>query len=104
MGSALSNALSNVIKALKLIEKDSIEVYLHFHVINGKSSEISFFLIFQFLPLWENEIDKRKSIFFFRVAEPVDFYSQRDFYHPFENSENVLIKEFYEDIFFTKRK
>ena len=60
----LSNTLLNVIKALKLIEKDSTEVYLHFHVINGKSLEISFFVIFQFLTLWENKIEKRKSKFF----------------------------------------
>ena len=39
MGSELSNAFSNVIKTLKLIEKDSIEMYLHFHVKIGKSQK-----------------------------------------------------------------
>ena len=32
-----SNALSNVTKNSKFIKKDSIEVYLHFHVKTGKS-------------------------------------------------------------------
>ena len=43
MGSELFNALSNVIKSLKLIEKDLVEVYLHFHVKSWKSlkNEIS---------------------------------------------------------------
>ena len=43
MRSGLSNALSNVIKALKLIEKDLVEVYPHFHVKSWKSlkNEIS---------------------------------------------------------------
>ena len=45
MGSELSNALSNVIKALKFIEKDLVEVYLHFHVKSWKSIEISFFFL-----------------------------------------------------------
>ena len=41
--SELSNALSNVIKALKPIEKDLVEVYLHFHVKSWKlqKNEIS---------------------------------------------------------------
>ena len=39
----LSNAFSNVIKALKLIGKDFIEMYLHFHVNleNYQKKEIS---------------------------------------------------------------
>ena len=43
MGSELSNAFSNAIKALKLIEKDLVEVYLHFHVKSWKlqKNEIS---------------------------------------------------------------
>ena len=47
MRSGLSNALSNVIKALKLMEKDFTEMYLHFHVKSSKSIEISFFGDFQ---------------------------------------------------------
>ena len=53
MGSELFNALSNVIKSLKLIEKDLVEVYLHFHVKSWKSFEISFFVLFKILQ--ENE-------------------------------------------------
>ena len=43
MGSGLFNALSNVIKSVKLIEKDLAEVCLHFHVKSWKSlkNEIS---------------------------------------------------------------
>ena len=62
MRSGLSNALSNVIKALKLIEKDSIEVYLHFHVKIGKSLEIS--LSFKALVTFENELESPDFIFF----------------------------------------
>ena len=43
MGSELFNALSNVIKSLKHIDKNLVEVYLHFHVKSWKSlkNEIS---------------------------------------------------------------
>ena len=43
MRSELSNALSNVIKAWKLNEKDLVEVYFHFHVKSWKfqKNEIS---------------------------------------------------------------
>ena len=47
MGSGLFNALSNVIKSLKLIEKDLAEVCLHFHVKSWKSLKISFLCDFQ---------------------------------------------------------
>ncbi len=53
MRSGLSNALSNVIKALKLIGKDFIEMYLHFHVNLENHSKSHFLVIFKILH--ENE-------------------------------------------------
>ena len=53
MRSGLSNALSNVIKALKLIGKDFIEMYLHFHVNLENHSKSYFLVIFKILH--ENE-------------------------------------------------
>ena len=51
MKSGLSKALSNVIKASKLMEKDFIEVYLRFHVKSLKSPklEMIFRVIFKIL-------------------------------------------------------
>jgi len=84
MRSELSNALSNVIKPLKFIEKDLVEVYLHFWMIlvkiiqnlifffdfkishenEGMTSTRSFSISFKVLITFESALESSDSILF----------------------------------------
>ena len=57
MRSELSNTLLNVIKALKFIEKDFVEMYLHFHVK-------SFSMSFKALITFESALERSDLILF----------------------------------------
>ena len=96
MRSELSNALSNVIKAWKLIEKDLVEIYLHFHVKSWKSIEISFFWNFQDLT-WKWRYTSTRS-FSMSFKALITFESALEssdpilFYHEFFWEVNVEIR------------